>query len=398
MLSVTGPGPLWTSRNAAQAQPALQAEPGAVREVRPRRRDALRRPRRPLPDLERAERRGLARAAADVRGAARLHPRLAAPLPRPRARRAAGDRARRPGRAGAARRARAARSPRDLHAQPGLAAAVPARAGVRGPALQADAQRPVPRLQARAARTPSATTRTASSSAPRTPTRTATRPRSATCRGSSPCSTGSRARGRIGAPDRRFDVYLTEFGYQTSPPDHGVGISLGRQTRYLQQASYLAWRLPRVRNLTQYQWRDEPVVARGRGPREYAGWQSGLRYVNDRPKPAFRGFTEPFVIDLAPRRRRGALLGPDPARQRRPHRHAAAPARRPAQVPRARRGRAPTRAASGRARCRSSGARSTASPGSRPPSPPAAQPTRAAVGHRRPRERPGAAVARARAP
>ena len=46
--------------------------------------------------------------------------------------------------------------------------------------------------------------------------------------------------------------------------------------------------MPRVRNITQYQWRDEPVVARGGGPREYAGWQSGLRYVNDRPKPAFR--------------------------------------------------------------------------------------------------------------
>jgi len=115
--------------------------------------------------------------------------------------------------------------------------------------------------------------------------------------------------GRIGAPGGRFDVYLTEFGYQTSPPDHGVGISLARHARYLQQAAYLAWRLPRLRNLTQYQWRDEPVVARGRGLRAYSGWQSGLRYVNDRPKPAFRGFTEPFVIDLAPRRRVGRFWG-----------------------------------------------------------------------------------------
>jgi hypothetical protein len=115
--------------------------------------------------------------------------------------------------------------------------------------------------------------------------------------------------GRIGAPRRRFDVYLTEFGYQTSPPDHGVGISLARQTRYLQQAAYLAWRLPRVRNLTQYQWRDEPVIARGRGLKAYSGWQSGLRYVNDRPKPAFRGFTEPFVIDLPPHRSRARFWG-----------------------------------------------------------------------------------------
>jgi hypothetical protein len=115
--------------------------------------------------------------------------------------------------------------------------------------------------------------------------------------------------GRIGAPNRRFDLYLTEFGYQTSPPDHGVGISLARQTRYLQQAAYLAWKLPRVRNLTQYQWRDEPVVARGDGLRSYAGWQSGLRYVNDKPKPAFRGFTEPFVIDFPRGRKRARFWG-----------------------------------------------------------------------------------------
>ena len=176
--------------------------------------------------------------------------------------------------------------------------------------------------------------------------------------------------GRIGAPNRRFDVYLTEFGYQTSPPDHRVGISLGRQTRYLQQAAYLAWRLPRVRNLTQYQWRDEPVVARGGGPREYAGWQSGLRYVNDRPKPAFRGFTEPFVIDLPRRRARARFWG-----QIRP-----GTGIRTVTILRLRPGqrvfRVVTRTRTDARgfwtrRCRSSGARSTASPGSRPRSPPA---------------------------
>ena len=115
--------------------------------------------------------------------------------------------------------------------------------------------------------------------------------------------------GRIGAPGRRFDVYLTEFGYQTSPPDRRVGISLGRQARYLQQAAYLAWRTPRVRNLTQYQWRDEPVVNRRRGLQSYSGWQSGLRFVNDRPKPAFRTWTEPFVIDHPPGRTRAHFWG-----------------------------------------------------------------------------------------
>jgi hypothetical protein len=115
--------------------------------------------------------------------------------------------------------------------------------------------------------------------------------------------------GRIAAPHRKFDVYLTEFGYQTSPPDHGVGISLGRQVRYLQQAAYLAWTLPRVRNLTQYQWRDEPVIVRGGGLKSYSGWQSGLRYVNDKPKPAMRAWLSPFVVDVGPRGRIARFWG-----------------------------------------------------------------------------------------
>ncbi len=115
--------------------------------------------------------------------------------------------------------------------------------------------------------------------------------------------------GRIGAPGRRFDLYLTEFGYQTSPPDHRIGIKLGQQARYLQQAAYLSWSSPRIRNLTQYQWRDEPVAYRGKGDPSYAGWQSGLRYVNGRPKPALATFEAPFVIDLAPGKTRGRAWG-----------------------------------------------------------------------------------------
>ena len=139
--------------------------------------------------------------------------------------------------------------------------------------------------------------------------------------------------GRIVAPRRKFDVYLTEFSYQTSPPDHEVGVSLGRQARYLQQAAYLAWRLPRVRNLTQYQWRDEPVIVRGRGVKSYSGWQSGLRYVNDKPKPAMRAFLRPFVIDARPARAGRDVLGPDPAGERRADGHGAAAAAGPEGVP-----------------------------------------------------------------
>jgi hypothetical protein len=43
--------------------------------------------------------------------------------------------------------------------------------------------------------------------------------------------------GRLRAPNGRFDVYLTEFGYQTSPPDHFSGIPVARQAAWLQKAA-----------------------------------------------------------------------------------------------------------------------------------------------------------------
>ncbi|WP_028058245.1 hypothetical protein [Candidatus Solirubrobacter pratensis] len=113
------------------------------------------------------------------------------------------------------------------------------------------------------------------------------------------------ARKRILTPGDRFPVHLTEFGYQTSPPDHAIGITLAQQARYLQQASYIAWRSGRVRSLSFYQWDDEPVLSRGPGTRAYTGWQSGLRFVDGRPKPALATFPAPLVID----RSRGVLWG-----------------------------------------------------------------------------------------
>jgi hypothetical protein len=95
------------------------------------------------------------------------------------------------------------------------------------------------------------------------------------------------ARGRT----RRFDLYFTEYGYQTRPPDPVDGVRPAEQAKWLQQAAYIAWRNPRVRNMTQYEWRDEPLAGRN------AGWQSGLLFRNDRAKPSLRGFQMPFWAD-----------------------------------------------------------------------------------------------------
>ena len=115
---------------ARARQPALQARPGRVRRLRDRGREPLRRRRRPLHPLERAQPAVVAPAPGELRAPA-LHARRAAPLPRAGARRLPRDQGGRPGRRGADRRdvlARAGPEGAQLDAAP---AGVPARAGLR---------------------------------------------------------------------------------------------------------------------------------------------------------------------------------------------------------------------------------------------------------------------------
>jgi hypothetical protein len=51
-----------------------------------------------------------------------------------------------------------------------------------------------------------------------------------------------------------------------------------------------------VRNITQYEWRDEPL--RIAGDNTYASWQSGLRFDDGRPKPALTIFPNPFYAQV----------------------------------------------------------------------------------------------------
>jgi hypothetical protein len=102
--------------------------------------------------------------------------------------------------------------------------------------------------------------------------------------------------GRLRPTTRRFNLYLDEYGYQTRPPDRTAGVSLARQDQWLQRAAYRAWRDPRVRLLTQYQWYDEPLRRAGSN---FAGWQSGLHFVSGKPKPSLAHFATPMQVDAA---------------------------------------------------------------------------------------------------
>jgi hypothetical protein len=97
------------------------------------------------------------------------------------------------------------------------------------------------------------------------------------------------------ATTRRFGIFIDEYGFQTRPPDPAAGVRPRRQDQWLQRAAYAAWRDPRVKLLTQYLWRDEPRGENG----TFGGWQSGLRFAGGRAKPSLAHFDTPFVLDAS---------------------------------------------------------------------------------------------------
>ena len=77
----------------------------------------------------------------------------------------------------------------------------------------------------------------------------------------------------------RKRIWLTEYGYQTNPPDRLLGVSPSLQAQYLAEAAERAYATPYVDMLIHYLYQDEPSTAR---------WQSGLLTVAGRAKTSHR--------------------------------------------------------------------------------------------------------------
>ena len=84
----------------------------------------------------------------------------------------------------------------------------------------------------------------------------------------------------------RTRIWLTEFGYQTSPPDLRLGVRWWQQARYTGEAAQRAYATPRVDVLVHYLYRDEPELGR---------WQSGVTTSTGRAKPALRMLESPLA-------------------------------------------------------------------------------------------------------
>jgi hypothetical protein len=76
-------------------------------------------------------------------------------------------------------------------------------------------------------------------------------------------------------------IWITEYGYQTNPPDPLFGVSWAKQAAYLTEAFAIAHKNPRIDMMLWFLLKDEPNLA---------GWQSGLITYGGRHKPSFAAF------------------------------------------------------------------------------------------------------------
>jgi hypothetical protein len=92
-------------------------------------------------------------------------------------------------------------------------------------------------------------------------------------------------------------IALTEFGYETKPPDPYHGVSLTKQADYSNLSDVIAWANPRVISQTQFLLRDaKPLSKYPRTSKRYwFTYQSGLLFSNGKPKPAAAAYSFPFL-------------------------------------------------------------------------------------------------------
>jgi hypothetical protein len=89
-------------------------------------------------------------------------------------------------------------------------------------------------------------------------------------------------RGRV---KKHLPIYITEYGFQTNPPDRFAGTSLRNQARWLNESDFIAYRNGRIHSVGQYELRDE------RDPRAF---QTGLRFKSGKAKPGLAAYRLPL--------------------------------------------------------------------------------------------------------
>jgi hypothetical protein len=94
-----------------------------------------------------------------------------------------------------------------------------------------------------------------------------------------------------------LQLFMTEYGFETNPPDPFSGVAPALQAKYNTVGEYLAWSNPRIASQAQFLLADVAPV-RGRSKKSKGYWftyQSGLFFQRGQPKPAAYAYSFPFV-------------------------------------------------------------------------------------------------------
>ena len=85
-------------------------------------------------------------------------------------------------------------------------------------------------------------------------------------------------------------IWLTEYGYQTNPPDEWLGIAPALQALYTAEASLRVWKAPYVDMLINFLYQDDSADTD-----LSSGWQSGFITAAGVAKPSLRAFMLPLA-------------------------------------------------------------------------------------------------------
>jgi hypothetical protein len=114
--------------------------------------------------------------------------------------------------------------------------------------------------------------------------------------------------GRYGIRRAGLPIYLTEFGYQSRPPDP-FGFAPGLQAAFLNQSEYQAYRDRQIRAYSQFLLVDDrPLTQYPRNSTLYwSTFQTGIVALNGVPKPSYYAFRLPIYLPATRRRSAGPL-------------------------------------------------------------------------------------------
>ncbi len=103
----------------------------------------------------------------------------------------------------------------------------------------------------------------------------------------------------------KLDIYNTEYGYITHPPNVGTGyLSPAIAAGYLNWTEYLSWRNPRIATTSQYGLSDSKPAQSVFG---FGGFATGLLFYGDKPKQTFYAYRLPIFLPVSHTTRGHAL-------------------------------------------------------------------------------------------